>query len=204
MTQNPPPRRRKRAQPSKDPAPLDRLLADPSALRWLEKHPEFGSVDMYKGGTIAFPTWTSPDGALFVQQLEEVYDSLSRRHKRIARAFLRYTPAQLSKRRKLPVKVIYRQYESLRETVRKTWQEQREAQLGYRGNVAALDTLPEYVAVASRTLEHDGQRVHVYKVPAGIRLIWVDAQGRALPDDVQELLDNLHEHAADFQYLDAE
>lgn len=194
---------RKKVPPQPSANPLDRLLADPAAIKWLEKHPEF-SLNSYRGGNIAFPEWTSPEGRFFVQQLEEVHHLLSRRNKRVARGFLRYTPAELAERRQVPVRVVYRQYERLRRTVRKLWDGSREAQLGARGDAVELDTLPHHVAVATRSLDYHGLQATVYRVPTGDRLVWVDAQSRALPDEVQELLDNLHDYAADFEHLDAE
>ncbi len=183
---------------------LQKLLSDPQALKWLSEHPELGSVDNFRAGRRAFSRNANPDVALFVEKLELVQDLLSEEHQAVSAWFVVMPPREVADRFGVPVKQVYRQFERLREAVEVAFVEYRASQLGARTGKAELETLPELVALASRHFTYRGREEVVYKVAQPEGPAWVDSAGKLFAPEIQDILDELHEHAPGFQALDGE
>lgn len=184
--------------------PLKKLLSDSSALKWLKDNPEFGSVDNYRAGKRAFSRNVNPESAEFVQKLDIVMDNLTPDQAKIAKWFLTLAPRDVSIKFDIPVKSVYRAYARLRIQVNTLYDRYRDEQVGVRTGGASLDTLPEHCATASRYFEYAGQQAVVYRISQEAGEIWVDKAGQIFSDEVQDLLNSLHDVVNDFTVLEAE
>jgi hypothetical protein len=184
---------------------LKKLLKSQEALSWLEKHPEFGGPDSYRGGRRAFSKSANPDSALFAEKLATVRDRLPEKHRKSAKWFEQSAPPrEISARENLPVTTIYRAYERLKLVVARLYREYQLEQISARTGKVKLDSTPEHCAIATRHLLYRGQVQVVYLVPGETEPIWVDSTGEGFTHEVQELLHALHEHAPEFEALEAE
>jgi hypothetical protein len=183
---------------------LVKLLCDPNALKWLAEHPEFGGVDNYRAGTRAFCRSGNPEVALFAEKLESVRDRLTDEQRQVADWFVTMAPRDVAKHFGVPVKQVYRQYVVLRQAVDTHYTAMRADKRGARAGRAELETLPEFCALASRHFTYHGREETVYLVQQLAGPVWVDRAGAIFQDEIQDLLDELHEHAAGFEVVEAE
>ncbi len=187
-----------------NPLPLKKLLADNSALKWLKDNPEFGSVDNYRGGKRAFSRNVNPESAEFVQKLDVIKHRLTPEQSKVADWFLTLAPRDVAIKHDISVKLVYRAYARLRTQVNGLYDRYRDEQVGVRAGAAILDTLPEHCSTASRYFEYGGQTAVVYRVTQESGDIWVDKAGQIFSDEVQDLLNSLHDVVGDFTVLEAE
>jgi hypothetical protein len=183
---------------------LKRLLNSAEALQFLKDHPEFGGTAPYRAGKRAFSRNANPDVALFMEKLELVRDRLPETQQKVADWFVSLPPREVATRYNVPVKDVYRAYESLRESVEAECKLYRAEQVGGRAGKADLETLPEHCAIATRHFVYRGRKQVVYRVDQNRGPVWVDAGGKIFNPEVQEVLDELHEHAADFLEIEGE
>jgi hypothetical protein len=171
---------------------LNKLLEDPKALHWLKKHSDEFSVDEYRGGKRAFNTKVSPELEIFADKLLLVQDRLPPEYQLYATHYLNDPPRNVARKTGLPIKQIYRHYERLRQLVAQEYLAYKAEQRGRRVGKVSLDTLPIYSCTASHTLEYLGTRKNCYLVPYEGEKIWVDENANIFPEEVQEILYEVH------------
>jgi hypothetical protein len=181
-----------------------RVLDEKKSRAWLRQHADEFPEASFLPDDVAFKDKASSHQEFFADVLTALLPKLKGDDRKVAKLYLRTHPARIAEELGWQRKDVYLAIRRLKSRAIREWRAKLNDATLERVENLELDAPPS--AVAIRTVKftlYENER-HAFLVSRDGEELWVDEAGAVFADDVQEILHDLPQHAADFSVVDVE
>ncbi len=128
----------------------------------------------------------------------------NKQQQRLAELFLSMPPREIAEKLGWDRNKVYLRIRSLKRFVLDKHRRDKAELINGRGKDAKLDTEPKYCSVRNIMFTLGEREKYAYLISRDELTFWVDEEGVKFPQSVQDVLNELDEHAPEFECLDVE
>ena len=181
-----------------------RALKEPAAAAFIEAHPDEFPENSFLPDPIEFGQKRKHANEQIAGLIASYMPFQNRHHQRLAELFLTVPPREIAGLLGWDRAKVYSRIRQLKKFVADKHRRDKAALVNGRGKPAKLDTLPEICAVRHVTFRLGEREKTAYLCQRDDLTFWVDAEGVKYPQAVQDVLNELDEHAEAFEILHVE
>jgi hypothetical protein len=181
-----------------------RALKDPTAAKFLKKHADEFPDKSFLPDPIEFGSHRKHANEQIATLIAAHMPFKNKKHQRLAELFLTMPPREIAEKLGWDRNTTYLRIRALKRFVLDKNRREKAALVNGRGKDAKLDSEPRFCAVRNLKFTLHEQEKFAYLIQRDEQTFWVDENGVKFPQTVQDVLNELDEHAAGFEVLDVE
>lgn len=186
-------------------APLwRRALNDPEVKKFLADHSDEFSPEHFIPQPVEFKDRIVLGKGKIIAVIQDGMPFPDVQHQETAKLMLEYTPAEMVKLLGIPRHEVYKRIKSLKNYARRRWKRRRNVLMNGWSRKPRLECEPEIAAIKTRVFTRGETTETVYLVQRDDDMFWVNASGRRLLEEIQEVLNELDLHEGEFEVLEVQ
>ena len=181
-----------------------RSLKEPQAAAFIKANPEEFPQKSFLPDPIEFGQRRKFANEQIAGLIAAAMPFKNKQQQKLAELFLSMPPREIAEELGWDRNKVYLRIRSLKRFVTDKHREEKAALINGRGKNARLDTEPQLCAVKQLRFTLAEQEKYAYLINRDDESFWVDEAGVKFTAPIQEVLNELDEHADSFEHLDVD
>ncbi len=173
-----------------------RAICEPEARKFLKQHSDEFPENSFYPDKIEFSVKRKLHNQQIAELIEAYLPFANREFQQLAKLFLTVPPREIAERLGWPRNKVYQRLRALKNYVLSKHRRDKQQLLGRRTGKLRSTAAPE----RTLTFTLNERQAHAFLVDG----VWIDEHGLRFPQTVQDVLNELDEHAPVFEHLDVQ